>query len=350
MFLLRASGEAWGILALMVCQTAVGLRGPQESVVEPSDTSDVTHRFLAEYGAAFERLQQPLSNARCTLRRIQQDYHADGTHFLKDGAMQEVLSFDADKRIPDFGEGRVECFTNDYVFRLTRPADPDVFVVKGIAHTAQMGPDETRAWNVRRLGRIRLFAFAAYQIDQRTVADLLADPTFRVTRATTSQEVPERVTIGFSVDQWTNREDFSSGEMTFIPDLDWALGGYTIETVGLDGPQPYRNRYTATIECQRWGMERYVFPRRVDITMGSIFPDSGAAPPIHDIVEYQAVEFGSVGDEQFLLSAFGLPNHLLDPSRNKRRDWLPWLLTANVAILAVAALMLYRRRSKSHGR
>lgn len=301
-------------------------------VAKTSRGADPERRFRDEYPAAAAKLRADVLNLVCK---------GSGQHgkkvtfrakciFLGQSAIA-IFHYPEDLQA-NLGAGKVNCWTPDLTFTLMQLLPDGPYAITSIAN------------DPASLERAKLtigldaenFAFAAFQLYDTAVADLLADPGFVITRATElSEGGTDLVRIEFDLTQ--SRSWYQSGHMTLIPSLEWAVRDYELLYRSDHGE---RATEAGVIHCKRWP-SGIVFPTTVSIT--SRTEDKGettAGEPWE--MRFDAVDLNTVTAEQFSLSAFNVPDVVLEARRSSYpfNRWLFWTLCA----LALAtSLLLWRR-------
>lgn len=312
-------------------------------------SSALRERFLNEYPSSFRRLQESLSNVQCDVRRIRDDYEADATFFLLDQKCQEILDFDSTKGRVAHPDIRVNTYAPDFDFQADRSASGPYVLSNVVTGTGDKIDHRRR---VLRFKRVDSFIGAAFNVWNRTLLDLISDSTFEIVQiASTLVNGTETVSVRFVVSPWESgpehRELIDSASVVLVPRLDWAVQQYDLHTRVLlnNGQLQHKQRYTAQVECERWGEDSRVLPKHVHQQI-EYEGATGNASTMKDEVLFKSVIFGNVKESQFQLSNFELPDSQLLPLAPgaRSRSLIYWILAANAVLCAVGWYLLRRRR------
>ncbi len=162
------------------------------------------------------------------------------------------------------------------------------------------------------------------------LAEMFDDPTFRLTPA--ADPVADRARIGFTYNPASAKGDrgpFRAGHIDFAPDRNWVVTGYEFDGEWANA----KGRVTAVTEERPGG--------GVTLTVRTLGPTG--QPVATSVSRYDPVVLDRLTDDDFSLSAFGLP----EPVRGGSSRHTPvsvWLLVAAGVVAAAAVLFRWLRQ------
>lgn len=314
-------------------------------------------RFLREYPAAFQRLQRPLENVTCRGHKTLEVYSADVTFLIKGTSDLEILHYQTTTSPQSFSGTDLYCHTPTYGFVLAQKVPNDPYTPKKIRRSDK----ELEFVRAEKLRRVENFTHTCFLAFEHTVEEIISLPTFEITKMTSRTDGrTEIVEMEFRAKDWLQDpkplfvRKLVSAKMEFVPDLDWSLRSFDYTTEHEYEGKSSRQRFTGKIDAQRWSKDSLVFPKRVEVDLHNE-DEKQAASTRGWVVDFDTVEFGTVTDDQFTLSKFGLPDSLpstgnaveFNDKKPTRSSKLYWLIAANgTAFLLLLLYFALRRRRK----
>lgn len=288
---------AIGFLAVPVVLTmAVRSRG--------DDGDGAEARILAEAAKGLARLEKPFPNIQCRGGRIEiypaskRQMKLDLRFCVKDEKRLFISTYDLNATTPSLRppETSATCRTPSVFFRLERPAADAGFAVDRRAVPPFDAKTKTQLERSFFHG-MDIWMNAAFSLRDRPVRALMSDPRFKATRvAKIHKDGRDLVRVDFASRGCAFWCDWGWFELE--PALNWAVHDFQVQ-------YPLRPKYDAqdrgSVDCERWP-GGFVFPRKVRY----LITENGAAPGIYE-VKFSDVKLGGVTDDEFTLSAFGLP-------------------------------------------
>lgn len=312
---------------------------PQFASASIPGSRDLEARFRSEYPVAASRLEAAASKIICEGQMDREGLIVQNIKiYINKGNKLGIKDYKLIHSKPS-EKVSVFCSTSDYFFVLDKKNSQQPFTVSVVAR----GPDipekleHTMRYNMSR------FVESAYTIGEVSITAMLAHPSFTITEISEVGHVGDQQAVAIRFRYNNPSHWIGGGRMVFTPALDWALSGYDVEIVsGRPGMErmPKGSSYKGSIHCRRWS-SGFVFPEEGQFEFIIVDKGQGA-----DRFHFTEVEAADVPESQFKLSAFGLPDTLLDPPSPRRLNY--WLLAICLPLLILAVSMrsyLSRRSS-----
>lgn len=214
----------------------------------------------------------------------------------------------ADRKSPDSPVPRdtlVACETAEYAFELTKPAGTDSYRVEG--HGPYKGESDVLFQFYFQTAATSATVFGGISLLER-----MNHPSFILKSIETlKQDTVELVRLTYSYEEERVRE---SGTVDLDPGKNWAIRRVEIQSRHKkDGDSV---KLSVDVGYETVDDTRH-FPRRIETFQRFEPPDVYQ----HTVVSYRNIKLGSVPDEIFRLSAYGIPDI---PLRAKRRSIFTW--------------------------
>jgi hypothetical protein len=308
---------------------------------------DLESRFRTEYPAAADKLAAAASKVGCTgritsKRHVYEDVF-DVEFYVNADRMLGVFNYELVSNRPAT-RSDVRCLTPDYFFQLTRPTPDKPFIVKDVVKGTNMPT------GVELSMRYRLVQFvqAAFSITHVPVIDLIAHRSFRILAITESQldaENGPRVDVRFKCSDPTHW--IGGGRMTFAPGMDWALESFEVQVVpGRPGIGVTQHGATllGNVRCRSWA-PGFVFPEEGEFRFN--YPANDPKTTEIELFRFSHAKPSEVPESRFKLSAFGIPDTVLEPAASDASSLSMWFLVLGILCLvltvAIRAYLASRR-------
>jgi hypothetical protein len=238
----------------------------------------------------------------------------------------------AQERPPEGTVGRVHAFNAVYGFTLSRRSSDAPWVMENLL-TGDKRYDRDE-WEVNRWPNLLVCIHPWIA----SLPDLIRQPTFRVLKASAvHQGGRELVQIDFdNTHPWptdgTRPLPIQGGSLVLDPDRLWTLGGCTLQNKYPRVDTTVRGEYEL-----RDPSAKYSVPRRFMIVQEEHAPGRGERRTTRLVWDYDLKEVSRLpGDEEFTLTAFGLPEPAGLPGAGRSAPWHLWFGLAAFAGLALA--------------
>lgn len=294
--------------------------------------ADVESRFRTEYPNAALDLEGAVANIHCAGVRTVDGRVTRTEFFVRGDSWLSVLNYDSETAKKRDAVAQVNCRVPHYSFQLQKLSDERPFLIR------EHSNDDQQMVRTRRVLQNELgsFVFGAFQIDAIAVKDMLAEPQFRVIRAShVSKDGEQLVEVDFDLSE--TRFWVQSGQIVFSPSRRWAISRYEV-LLKPDGSGARLVR-AGTVSYTQWPAGDFVFPKSVQIN--DTVTVEGKERKHSRRMEFDSVKFGTLGDEEFKLTAFGLPDVPFSAQRGVFGKWQFWALSIIIVVLSAA---LWRRR------
>lgn len=315
--------------------------------------ADESSRFLREYPAASGALENATINVICSGRLQANDYEGS-VRFVKLGGDREWLlkQFDATSSSLRW-KRRVESFSNDWFFMLDGASQSASYEFKGVDFLRSMPEPKAKQVEFRRWLRCSKFCCALYSVYGHRVIDLISRDGFNITSEGPSGK-DGNYEVRFSVKSIMDEVDhvFLDGRMLFDERLSWALIEYDLM---------YEYPSTGSVDYVMSRAEPGTFangailPASVEVRMGA--PVAGKATKlgkpewpgneIHETARFDEVVIGQARTEDFMPSAFGLPDHLVLGTAPGDGSAVSWWVLCLIAINGIAIVWWFIRQRNS---
>ena len=253
---------------------------------------------------------------------------------------------------PTSEEARAQAANPRYAFRLTRPKGKTDWMLSQLDLKILDGSTVDRDGQPLQ-ERIHHSVARHFEVDWLPLSSVIRQPTFKVLRATAvNRDSRELVRIDFdnghplpTGKNYAGRYiTLQSGSLLFDPDHYWCLAESRImrDSASGDDSGPFQRPNETTYEY-REGTGRFPILTRV---VSRIKPIPAKKTSGSDgLSEYDLRESPEPEDEEFTLTAYGLPEPVGMELPRRSRAWL-WFSLGGVAVLAVGLVLrrIARRR------
>lgn len=332
-------------ILVFCCVSHLGLFPLYALGVERDEKEEILARIKRELPEAHRRLRERFANVKVTGEYSKKVYTAGVTYYVKDDMLQCELRYDKKHRIPSYPDGRVYSIHDGAAFRLEY-ASPSTYVIE------QYNTDKDWVQRVRFITNVVIerFLFAPFQMDSLRASDVVQAPSFKLISASKTQwkgREAIRVHAKWKLPPQWERSQLESGNMTFVPSLDWAMTEWKLREKALyEGKPVGTEEFSAKLDYGPLNDGEAIYPRTVEYTVKSIALGKPNEYNERESLRIDSVEPGVVTDEQFSPAAYGLPDYL-HPRRAWYRRPLFWIIAVNIALLALVVWYLLRRRARA---
>jgi hypothetical protein len=321
-------------------------------LLAPTD-ADESSRFLREYPAASVALESATKNVIYSGRLQTVDYEGP-VRFIKLGGDRDWLlkQFDATSSSLPW-KRRVESFSEDWFFMLDGASQSAPYEFKGVDFPRSMPEAKAKQLEFRRWLRCNRFCCALYNVFGSRVIDLVAKEGFRIISEGPTGRDGE-YEVRFTVKSITDLTShvFLDGRMLFNERLSWALIEYDLM---YEYPSTGAVDYLMSRAEPRTLADGSILPANVVVRMG--VPVAGKATKlgkpewpgneIHETARFDEVVIGQARSEDFMPSAFGLPDHLVLGTASGDGPAVSWWLLCLIAVNGIAIVWWFIRRRNS---
>ena len=347
---LRRLRRGFTIVELLVAIAIIEALMGTVSLATASDAAeslDLREDFKLRCKSIESDLRAPLANVMAKGHFLEMRTAAGETTTVRDAdftfsikGASEQFSLDFSKEQMDSGQPTTEvwCFTPDYTFIVDKALSDSDYVIR--RHTAEQRA-MTKAKVIKSV-QIDAYTSAASQMYDLPLAELLT-PAYEivdVTMASSEPGGPQQMHVTF---RGLPSEGFhyESGFVDLNPALAWSISRYQLQQ---KFPESVLTTM-GTVECKEWGESTFVFPERVHIENKFDVKDGKVVVDNYEAL-FKQVDLWGVTDDQFKLSAFGLPD--IPPSgasTRAQRTLLLWSLALVAGM--VVCLVVWRKRGRT---
>lgn len=304
-----------------------------------NSSEELTAQFLDEAPGAWEKYRDFADRLQGSIQStmtVGEKPHSSSRLEFKSNAQGRLVLYQAGP--PGAPEGRLQVFNSVYGFLLSRKAADAPWAVKKV----RMGDNRYDPQDWESNGWTSLYGCISAGGNRLT--DLVRQPNFRVVRAATVQfDGAALVEINFANPHpWKAGPFFpvQAGSLLLDPAHSWTLRGFTLRYETQDGKSTVKADHelrdpAAKYPTQRRSVQVHDMPERKE---GSLV--------VTTVIESDLKEASRPpGDEEFILSAFGLPEPtgVTWPTRTR---WYLWFIACGVLSLAAAGFFWRRVQAR----
>jgi len=296
--------------------------------------------FRARYSEGLNSLKETVGNFHCTVQVVYSGQTPPTServvslgHIWEKGPCKVALY---ENRREESGResARAICVTHEFAFQLTRRRPESAFVIDfyGKDRADMKSLEGTFSAYIDRA------VWAAFRVGPFTTEELLTNDTLRINGLTdtVTDEGKRSVHMTFEA-QIRKRTLF--GSVVFCPDLNWAISDYKV-TLNFERPGNH-HEHSGRVEYMQF--EDRVFPKTVRWDQ-EVWVDGEIEAKEHWDVGVVDVDFGTVSDDEFTLSKFGLPPITLEAEGRSYFPFDHWLFWTLASISLVITILLRQAR------
>lgn len=314
-------------------------------VVATTATGAVAEEGLAEqYDSHASRLEQALANVRCDCtceQRVEAreagkepqkkpvvTYTAE--LFGKREALEAVVK-NRETEASAGGRELVVCYSQGECFQLDRPTPEVEFQVREHASSGAEAATVRKRARMQANEYVAAYLAAATRAFEIPIKKLLERPPRSVERIERDGRDYVRAVFGFP-----DGALYESCEVLLDPELEYAVKEYEYQFNSKPGVREWRR---GAVDCKRLD-NGFIVPAHVHLESGS---DNGVSRVERRIdAALDNFTFGSVGDSQFSLAAFGLPD-LSAPAAKRHYPFDRWYFWCLVGASLIAWFYLRKK-------
>ena len=306
------------------------------------------HFLRTEYLEKIDSLKRSMNNVQGRLyhRRTRSEdgltYEGAGEFRIKGESALILQEFNKNLSPPGFPAVKVYCRNPQYVFQLEKDKPSSPFIIKNFDKPTS----ELRGTAAEIQLRLDLHVHAAYSACEVPLAELFHNVENKISSVSErssagSKFVEVIVKGGVTLEKY----GYDSIRVVLEPEMGWALREYQLTSTPSRGVNKATN--SGLIQYERWKPGGVVFPKQSKHIEIVEYPQKNKTYKTEREVTFSDLRWNATSDNEFTLSAYGLPEF----GRAKRSyypldSWLFWLCVAAVVATTIG-LRRYRKRAEN---